>query len=415
MDRERVDSDSPVPAKNPAGAGAAGGARWSSVAVLRTTLIVVGVLAALYVVYLLRRPLGWLFIAAFIALALSPPVSYLSRRMRRGFAITIVYVGLLLLPIALGAAIVPPIVTQVQHLVDDAPRYARDVRDFIENNRTLRDLNTQYDIGGQLEKKAAELPAKFGSAASVLASVGLGVVNSVFALITILVLAAFMLAGGPRWRDGVLGMLSPPRAVACRRVSDKIAAAVGNYVGGALVQAVLAGTTSYLVMLILGIPFAGLLAVLVGVLDLIPLVGATIAAVIVGIVSVFSGFPVVTIVWAIWAIVYQLLENNVIQPKIQSRAVDVQPFVVLIAVLFGSTLFGVIGALMAVPLAASGQILIRELLPLRANARLANGAPDEGQQLSFDHQIDGDREDRARDGPADDQPGKSSLAEAGPA
>jgi predicted PurR-regulated permease PerM len=316
--------------------------------------------------------------------------------MRRGFAIAIVYFGLLLVPIALGAAIVPPIVSQVQHLVDDAPRYARDVRDFLENNRTLRDLDKQYDIGGQLEKKAAELPTKFGSAASVLATVGLGVINSVFAVLSILVLAAFMLAGGPKWRDGVLGMLSPARAVACRRVSDKIAAAVGNYVGGALVQAVLAGVTSYVVMLILGIPFAGLLAVLVGVFDLVPLVGATIAAVIVGIVSVFSGFPVVTIVWAVWAIVYQLLENNVIQPKIQSRAVDVQPFVVLVAVLFGSALFGVIGALMAVPLAASGQILVRELLPLRPNARPASGAPDR-EKLSLDSQGADDPEDRARE------------------
>jgi predicted PurR-regulated permease PerM len=336
---------------------------------LRTTLIVVGVLGALYLAYLLRQPITWLAIATFVALALAPPVRLLSRWMRRGFAIAIVYVGLLLVPIGLGLVVVPPVVTQVNHFVDDAPRYAADVRDFIERNRTLHRLQEEYDIGGQLQKKAAELPEKFGSAASLLAGLGLGVLNSVFAGVTILVLAAFMLASGPRWREEALRMLPVQRAAAWRRVSDDIAGAVGNYVGGAIAQAVIAGTSSYVVMLILGIPFSGPLAVLIGVLDLIPLIGATIGAVLVGIVSVFVGFPAVTIIWAVWAIVYQQIENNVIQPRIQARAVDVQPFIVLVAVLFGAVLFGILGALMAAPAAASTQVLIRELLRQRRALR----------------------------------------------
>jgi predicted PurR-regulated permease PerM len=108
------------------------------------------------------------------------------------------------------------------------------------------------------------------------------------------------------------------------------------------------------------VPFAAPLAVVVFFFDLVPLVGATIAAIIVGIVTVFVNFPTATIVWAIWAVVYQQLENNVIQPQIQRRAVDVHPFVVLVSVLFGSTLFGVPGALLAIPVAASGQIAVLE-------------------------------------------------------
>ena len=342
-----------------------------TIAAARTTLIVAVVLAGLYVAYLLRQPIAWLVIAVFIALALSPPVRFLSRWMRRGFAIAIVYVGLLLVPVGLALVVVPPVVTQVQHFVEDAPRYAADVRDFIENDRTLRWLQQEYDIGGQLQAKAGELPAKFGDAASLLADLGLGLLNSVFAVVTILVLAAFMLAAGPRWRDGVLGTLPAQRAAVWRRVSDEIVRAVGNYVGGALAQAVIAGTTSYVVMLILGIPFSGPLAVLIGVLDLIPLIGATIAAALVGIVTVLVGFPVTTIIWVVWAIIYQQVENNIIQPRIQSRAVDVQPFAVLVAVLFGAALFGVLGALMAVPAAASAQIVARELLRQRRE-----GQPD---------------------------------------
>ena len=331
----------------------------------------------LYVVYLLRKPITWLVIAAFIALALSPPVSFLNRRMRRGFAIAIVYFGLLLIPVGLGALVVPPVVTQGREFVDHAPGYATDVQNFLKRNRTLRTFDKKYDLGGQLQKKAADLSGKVGSVATVLGNIGLGLVNSVFALVTILILAAFMLGSGPRWRDDLLGALPKHQAARWRSASDDIAKAVANYVGGALAQAVIAGASSYVVMLILGIPFRGALAVLIGVFDLIPLVGATIAAVLVGIVTVFVGFPATTIAWVIWSIFYQQIENNLIQPRIQSRAVDVQPFLVLVAVLFGSTLFGVLGALLAVPLAASIQIVVREILRYRRERPAAENPPAE--------------------------------------
>jgi predicted PurR-regulated permease PerM len=104
------------------------------------------------------------------------------------------------------------VVGQVQNFIDDAPHYATDIRNFIERNKTLRDLQRKYDIGGQLEKKAAQLPAKVGNAASILADIGLGVVNSVLAVVTILILTAFMLAGGGQWREAALRLLPPEQA-----------------------------------------------------------------------------------------------------------------------------------------------------------------------------------------------------------
>jgi predicted PurR-regulated permease PerM len=341
--------------------------------VLRTVLIVVAVVLSLYLIYLLRSPLGWLAIAAFIAVALSAPVNYLDRYMRRGFAITLVYIGLLLVPIGLGALVVPPIVTQVGDFAQNAPEYVRDVNEFIDENERLREIDEKYNIGEELQERAAELPARIGDAAGLLGDIGLGLVNSIFALVTILILAAFMLGGGARWREALLAYQPPDRAARLRRVSERVASAVGSYMAGALFQAVIAGITSYIVMWILGVPFRGPLAVLVALLDLIPLVGATIGAIIVGLVTLFVSFPTATIVWAIWAIVYQQVENTVIQPRIQARAVDVQPFVVLVAVLFGSTLLGVIGALVAVPAAASLQIVIREWLRYREDARILEG------------------------------------------
>src|SRR3954470_23008958 len=160
----------------------------SARAVLRTVLIIVAVVLCVYLIYLLRKPIGLLAAATFIAVALSAPVNYLGRHMRRGFAITLVYLGLLLVPIGLAALVIPPVVTSIESFARNAPQYAQDARDYIEKNRTLRGLQDKYDIGGQLEKKAGELPGKVGNAASVLGDIGLGLVNSIFSLVTILIL-----------------------------------------------------------------------------------------------------------------------------------------------------------------------------------------------------------------------------------
>jgi len=329
-------------------------------AVVRTVMIVVSVLVVLYLIYLLRRPIGWLLVATFLAVALSGPVNLLHRHIKRGFAIAIVYLGLLMIPIGISLMIVPPIVNGAEDLAQNAPEYAQDVTKFVNENERLQKVNDDYDITGKLQEEAAKLPEKLGDAASVLRDVGFGIVNSIFAVITILILTAFMLGGGRRWIMLWLRFVPEERAERLERVFDRSARAVGNYVAGALAQAALAGVTSYIVLKILGVPFAAPLALVVFFLDLIPMVGATIGAIIVGVVTLFIDFPTATIIWIVWSILYQQLENNLVQPQIQKRAVDINPFLVIVSVLFGGTLLGVFGALLAVPVAATIQIAIRE-------------------------------------------------------
>jgi predicted PurR-regulated permease PerM len=329
--------------------------------ILRNVLIVLGVVLALYLVYLLRRPLGWLVIATFLAIALSGPVNWLHRRLgRRGPAIALTYIALLLVPIGIGAIVVPPVVTGGNDLANNAPRYAADVQDFVQKNKTLRGLEEDYGFVTQLEDEARKLPQRLGGAAGTLRDLGVGLINSIFAGITIIVLSVFMVAGGRGWLRKAASLQPPERAALIDRMVDRMAVAVGNYVAGALAQATVAGLSTFIVLAILGVPFAAPLAVVVFFFDLVPLVGATIAAVIVGVVTVFVHFPTATIVWVVWAIIYQQVENNVIQPQIQKRALDIHPFVVLVSVLFGSTLFGVPGALLAIPVAASAQIAVIE-------------------------------------------------------
>jgi predicted PurR-regulated permease PerM len=336
----------------------------------RIVAIVVLAALALYLVYLLRKPIGWVLTATFIAIALSGPVNRLNQHMRRGFAIAIVYLGLILVPVGLTALVVPPLVTQGTNLAEDLPHYARDVQDYVNKNEKLRELDDKYDLTGQLQKQANQLPAKVGDAAKVFSDIGLGLVNSIFALLNILILSIFIVSRGRSWTDAALTLRPQAERERMRRILDSTASAVGGYVQGALTIAVIAGVQSFIVMEILGVPFAAPLAVLAGLASLIPLVGATAAAIVIGLVTLFNDFPTDTIIWAIWAVVYQQIENNIIQPQVQKRTVQVQPFIVLVAVLFGSTLLGVLGAIVAIPLAASVQILIREWWDWRRELRI---------------------------------------------
>src|SRR3954452_20904529 len=249
---------------------------------LRIVAVVVTSALALYLIYLLRRPIGWICLAVFIAVALSAPVNRLNRHMRRGFAIAIVYLGLILVPIGLAALVVPPMVTQGTNLAEDLPNYAGDVQDYVNKNERLRKLDDKYDLTGQLQKQANQLPGKIGDAAKVLSDIGLGLVNSIFALVNILILSVFIVARGREWTDAARRLRPEAERERMRRILDHTSAAVGGYVQGALTIGVIAGIQSFIVMEILGVPFAAPLAVLADLASLIPLVGATVAAIVIG-------------------------------------------------------------------------------------------------------------------------------------
>jgi predicted PurR-regulated permease PerM len=349
----------------------------------RAILRIVGILVVsgvgLYLVYLLQRPITWIVIAGFIAIALSAPVTILEKQTRRrGRAIALVYLGLILIPVLIGSILVPPLVKETNKLVDQVPTYANDVTKYVEKNRTLRKIERDYNVTGKLQEQAAKLPSKLGGAAGVLSSIGLGIVNSLFAGITILILSIFMIGSGGRWIDAAIRARPPEHHDMLRRAASDISGAVAGYVAGALGQAVVAGVTSFIVLTILGVPYASALALIIALLDLVPLVGATIGALLVGIVTLFNNFPTDTIIWVVWSVVYQQIENTLIQPRIQSRSVNVAPIVVLIAVLFGSTLFGVLGALLAIPIAATLQITFREWQHYRKLVRME--AIEEGRE-----------------------------------
>ena len=330
----------------------------STRSIVKVLLVTAATAAVLYLLYLVRSILGLVFISIFLAVAMGPGVDLYQHRARmpRGVAILFVYLTILGAIVGLGLLVVPPIVTGVNHFVGKVPTYVQDLR----KNQTVRKYDNKYHVTEKLNKEAIRLPNRLGDAASALTSVTVGVFSAIFQLVTVLVLTFFILLDGKRMVEWGLRQLPPERSERTRSVMQDVYQATSGYVVGNLIISVIAGTGTYVVLMILGVPFAVPLSVLMAFLDLIPLVGATIGGVGIGIVAAISDFPTALIVWAIYFIVYQQIENNILQPVIYRRTVALHPLVVLIAVLIGGSQLGVLGALIAIPVAAGLQILVKD-------------------------------------------------------
>ena len=340
----------------------------SSRQIAKTVLVVVGVLAGLYLLWLLRQVIGMVLIATFVAVALGPAVDLYDRAMPRWLAILGVYLTMGLAIFGIGLLVVPPVVDEVNSFVDNVPGYVDDLR---ENDR-IREYNEEYEILDKLEAEAEELPNRLGDAVGALQSVTVGVFSALFQLVTVLVIAFFLLLDGRRLMEWLFAQLGPGTERRARAVTGDVYEAVGGYVAGNFAISLIAGTTTYLVLTILGIDFAVPLAVLMAFLDLIPLVGATIGGVLIAIVSLIDGGVTSLLVWAVFFVVYQQIENNALQPFIYQRTVSLHPLLVLIAVLIGGSQLGVLGALLAIPVAAAAQIVVKDWWRYRRGDR---GAP----------------------------------------
>jgi hypothetical protein len=202
-----------------------------------------------------------------------------------------------------------------------------------------------------------------------------------------------MIGRGSSWRESLLSTRPTRQADAMRRALDRMPYAVEAYIRGALLQAFVAGAAAFLMLVILGVPSPLALAVIIMVLDLIPLVGATPGAIIVGVATVFNDFPSDTIIWAVFAIGYQQFENYIVQPRIQRRAVQLDPFLVVVVALFGSALLGILGALLAIPCAAAIQIGCASGSPTGARPLSASRLPVRRELIDDDH-VEGDHDER---------------------
>ena len=332
-------------------------AQVSARVVAKVVLVAAAVVAALYFAYLIRDVIGLVLIAVFFAVAIAPAVNWLDkRRVPRWLAILLVYLSIAAGIFGIGLLIVPPLVNGVEDLSADLPGYVDDLR----NNETFRDYDDDYQITEKLTEQAEELPTKLGDAAGTLRDVTVGVFTRFVQLFSILVITFFLVRDGRRLLEFLYRQVPPERARRLRTIADDVSDAIAGYVFGNFVISILAGLVTYVTLTILDVPFALPLAILFGFFDLIPLVGATLGGILVGIVVAFVDFPVGLIVWAAVLILYQQVENNLIQPFVYGRAVQLHPLIVIVAILIGAALLGVLGALVAIPAAAAVQAVVRD-------------------------------------------------------
>jgi predicted PurR-regulated permease PerM len=349
----------------------------------RTVLTVAGILISLaivlWVAWVARRVLVWTLIAVFLALALNPAVDGLQRRglQRRGAAAAVVYVVAVLALVGLLALFVPTLVQQVDDLVQAAPGY---VRDLTHGRGPFGFLETKYHIVDRLEHTVSQGGGtKLLGGASAALDVTRSIVTFITAAVTIAFLTFFMLLYGPEMLDRGFALLPAHSRPRWRHVAQEVYRTVGGYVTGNLFISVIAGGATTLVLLLLGIPFAVALGVLVAVLDLIPLAGATLAAIVVTLVALTQSLTDAVIV-VVFFIVYQQVENHLLQPLVYGRTVKLSPLVILVSVLIGAEVAGIVGALSAIPIAGSIQIVLADLL----QHRRPPAEPPSGEEASAD-------------------------------
>jgi predicted PurR-regulated permease PerM len=325
--------------------------------VVRLVVIVVACGVALYLAWRLRAVVRLLAISLFFAMTLFPIVDAVCSRLRvhRAIAILAAYVLLIAGIVVVGYVVIPSLVSEVQQLSRNAPDYATQLR----HNGTFRHYDDRYHISAKLVSDAHRLPHLLGQFVGPLKDVTVQAFSFIGQLVTVLAITFLLVLHGREYVDMGLS-LTGEREHRYRRVIVDIRKAVAGYMLGNVVISVLATIATWIVLSILGVPYALSLGLVVGFFDLIPLVGATLGAIVVAVATLTVDFPTATIVWLAFIIVWQRFEDYVVQPLVYGKALRVNPIVTIVSVLAGASLLGILGALLAIPTAAAIQILLRD-------------------------------------------------------
>jgi predicted PurR-regulated permease PerM len=329
----------------------------------RAIAVTIGMVLATAAILLLgwgvRRVLTWIVVAALLSVVLGPVVDLAERRLhlRRAVATLLVF---LLFRVALAGIVtvfIRPLATEGPEFIDRLPGYVEDAR---AGRGPVGGLVQRYNLDQYLERNQGRLQESTNR----ITAPALGVLRSIFstvvALVTIFVLTFLMVLQGPKLLASWTATLPERQQERVRRVAADCAKAVTGYMTGNLVISVIAGTVTYVVLWIMGVPYRGVVALFVGFADLIPLVGATLGAVVAIAVAALHSLPAALVVLVVF-VVYQQLENHVLQPVIVSRTVELSALTVLVSILIGVELFGFLGALLAIPVAGVLHVIGRDL------------------------------------------------------
>jgi len=307
--------------------------------------------------YRITSVLVLILVAFFLAVGLNPVVEWLMHRgLRRPWAVFVVSLGLLGALTAFVVALVPVLQDQITALIDNVPGYLDD----LQKKQWVQDFDDKYDVIDKVKERVQDsdfAESAFGS----VYSVGLAVVNALFNAFLVFVLTMYFLSALPKLKQSVYSLAPASRRQRVTFLGDQILRQTGGYVAGVFVVTLCAGVSTFVFLEIIGLgKYAVALALVVMLLDLIPLIGATIGATIVTVIATFNSLGM-GIACLIFYIVYQQIENYLIYPRVMRSSVNVPGVLTVIAVLIGGSLMGVIGAMLAIPTAAAVLLLTREV------------------------------------------------------
>lgn len=323
-----------------------------------------GVLVAYAVIQAIGRldtTITLLIVSLFLALSLNPLVEGLTRqRMRRGWAVTIVFLGLLAVFTLIGMVVIPPVAAEATELADRAPG----MLDDLLRNPWVQDLDQRYQVIQRIQEEINRRVADGNLWAGIFGGVldaGRIIASGVFSILTVLVLTLYLLASLPSVKQAAYALVPASRRPRFISLAEEIMRRVGSYAIGQVAVAATNAFCAWIMMSLLDVPYAAVLAVAVGVLGLIPMVGATLGAAVVALVAFFDE-PQKALIVIIYFIVYQQLENYAVMPRIMQQTVAVPGALTVVAALVGGTLFGILGALLAIPVAAGALLIYEEVL-----------------------------------------------------
>jgi predicted PurR-regulated permease PerM len=341
--------------------------------VVLATSTIICVLALIYLFYLARTPLLWIGIAAFFAVAINPLVHRVAKFMPKqniGLATLAILGTVTILALVLGYIFLAPLVQQTSSLIASIPELAKNAAKTLTNSPLAQNMNiSQSDIEQYIQGNLSNIVLSASAIGGALINLLLSIMNSIIALVAISTMIFFMSSDGKNLKNIAIKSINPKNRTRIGNIGNKVYGIITGYVVGNIILSAVFGVCSALLLWAMGSPYWIPLGLMAGLIDLIPLVGSTIAAAIIAVISLLSGDPTTALVFAIFTILYVQLESNVLNPMVYSKSVDISPLIVLISILLGGAMAGIIGALIAIPVAATVQVIAKELLKDRLNSK----------------------------------------------
>ena len=328
---------------------------------IRKTIIICSIITAfilsLYVIFLAKNILFYLLISLILVIAINPFVKKVEKfKIRRLYAVIISDLLLFILLISILGTIIKPLMQQGISLFQNLP----DIIRSILNNHLLIDISQKYHFQNSLSQFSNQISNSLLNGGSSIIIITNSLITK-FTTVTIVFVLTFLLQieGDKIWL-GLLKFFSDKNIIVAERLSSKITKAVSGFVSGNLFISLIAGSVTFITLMILNVPYAFTLSALVAVFDLVPLIGAAIATIAVGLVALTKGI-IVAIIAIVVILIYQFIEGHFIQPIVYSKSINLSALIIVIASVLGGEIGGIIGILLAIPLAAIVQIIVEEI------------------------------------------------------